>query len=281
MRTPPFIVWAMARRCSLRQIADWEDAERTERLLRAARAYDEARAERRILDGVAIAAGAEREVDLDQVRGFRVDSALELYGGIAGLHSACDDCPVNALRGYARREIAGCFGMWPLPEDIGCLCQQVEETAIPTGTSLRWYGLWLGSPIVGNAAAQIAAVLRQLSLDDAASTAGRDEMLLALEIAACGEFPLHFRHYPPGDAEHGWWNLVPHCGACQAPWTGDGCCPVCGQTTHPASPKKRRIRGMRPYYPLVRLLGAKMTADLLVRYLKQCRGPSSETPVRE
>jgi hypothetical protein len=266
MQTPPFIVWALARRCHLRQITLWEDAERTERLLRAARAYDEARAEGRIVDGIAIAAGAEHETDVEQVHGFRVDSALELYGGIARLHAACDDCPANTLRGHKGREVVGCFGMWPLPETVDGLCQQVEELASPTGTSPRWYGLWLRAPIVGDEAARLAAILRRLSLDDPLSSPGRDELLLALAVAARGEFSLHFRHYPPGNAEGGWWNLVPHCEICQAPWTGEGRCRVCGLATHPASPKKRRIRGQRPYYPLVRLLGAERTAEHLVRY---------------
>ncbi|MEX2025747.1 MAG: hypothetical protein WEH44_00580, partial [Pirellulaceae bacterium] len=262
MNTPSFLVWALARHCSLRQIADWEDAERTERLLRAARAYDAARAEGRIVEGVALAAGADREVDAAQVLGFRVDSALELYGGVAGLQAACDECGANALRGHGGRQVAGCFGMWPLPADLENFCEQVEsiiqrdpQIATLSTTAPRWYGLWLHSPLASETASALAVLLRELQLTDAASAAGRDELLLALAISAAGQFPLHFRHYPPGQVEGPWWNLVPHCGDCQAPLTGGGICRVCGQTTHPASPKKRRVRGQRPYYPLVRLLG--------------------------
>ena len=276
MHTPAFIVWALARHCSLRQIANWEDAERTERLLRAARAYDEARADGRILDGVAFAPDAASAMDIEQVRGFRVEMALELYGGIAGLHAACDECPANALRGHAGREVAGCFGMWPLPADLAHFCHDVEaivarqpETASLSSTTPRWYGLWLRSPLAVEAAQVLFHVLGEMPLVDPASVAGRDELLQALALATRGEYALHFRHYPPGQVDGPWWNLVPHCGHCQAPWTGGGICRVCRQTTHPASPKQRRVRGQRPYYPLVRLLRREAAADILIRYRQQ------------
>ena len=273
MNTPSFLVWALARHCSLRQIADWEDAERTERLLRAARAYDEARAEGRIVEGVALAAGADREVDAAQVLGFRVDSALELYGGCVGLHAACDKCPANALRGHLGRQVVGCFGMWPLPEDLDGFYEQVEsiipgDPQIATLSSItpRWYGLWLHSPLPPETASALAVLIRELQLSAAASAAGRDELLLALAIAAAGQFPLHFRLYPPGQVAGPWWNLVPHWGHCQAPWSGGGICRVCRQTTHPASPKKRRVRGQRPYYPLARLFQPEHAKGLWMRY---------------
>jgi hypothetical protein len=273
MNTPSFLVWALARHCSLRQIADWEDAERTERLLRAARAYDEARAEGRIVEGVALAAGADREVDAAQVLGFRVETALELYGGTAGLDAACDDCGANALRGHHGRQVVGCFGMWPLPEDLDGFCEQVESIvagqptiAATSPTTPRWYGFWLRSPLPAETAGALAVLLRELQLPDAVSAAGRDELLLALAISAAGHFPLHFRLYPPGQVEGPWWNLVPHCGNCQAPWSGGGICHVCRQSTHPASPKKRRARGQRPFYSLVRLLGVERAVELWEQY---------------
>ena len=184
MQTPAFIVWALARHCSLRQIAVWEDAERTERLLRAARAYDEARTEGRIVDGVAFAPDVLSAADIDHVRGFRVDAALELYGGIAGLHAACDDCPANALRGHGGRQVAGCFGMWPLVDDMDAFCQQVdtilarepEITSLST-TAPRWYGLWLHSPLSAATAQLLSRVLAELPISDPASAAGRDELL--------------------------------------------------------------------------------------------------------
>ncbi len=282
--TPPFIVWALARHCSLRQISQWEDAERTERLLRAARAYDEARAEGRIEGGVAFAAGAERESGLANVCGFPVDTALALYGGTAGLNAACDDCPANALRGRRGRQVVGCFGMWPLPTDVESFCEQVEaiisgesQIAALSTTTPRWYGLWHRSPLPRSTAAMLLRLLGELALPEE-SAPGRDELLPALAIAAAGQFPLYFRHYPPGEVDGPWWNLVPHCGNCQAPWSGGGICSVCRLSTHPASPKKRRVRGQRPYYPLVRLLGDERADELWKRYRSGARSKATGDP---
>lgn len=283
--TPSFLVWALEQHCPLRQIAHWQDAERTERLLRAARAYDEARAEGRILDGVAFAAGAEDENDLSQVLACRTSEALELYGGEDQVRAACRDCPANALCGHRGRTVAGCLGMWPLPADLDGFCRQVEDciaadrtiaAAVPAveTTSPGWYGLWLASPLAGPPAAAIAGLLRQLVLDDPVSATGRDELLLALVAAAGGNIPLHVRLYPPGSVEGPWWSLVSHCGRCQAPWTGSGPCSVCGRESHPASPKKRHVRGQRPYRPLVNLLGRENAGEFLVRYRAFRQNPS-------
>lgn len=278
MHTPAFIVWALARHCSLRQIPDWENPERTERLLRAARAYDEARAEGRIVEGVALAADAQAAQSIEQVLAFRVEDGLSLYGGLAAIEAACDACPANVLKGHRSRQFVGCFGMWPLPLDLGAFYEEVQAAlaAEPLAADLAsrtkpgWFGLWLDSPLTGPAADAIGRVLGNLRLDDPASVAGRDELVLALDVAAEG-IPLHFRLYPPGQVAGQWWNLVPHCEVCHAPWTGDGPCRVCGQTTHPAPPKKRHVRGKRPYYPLVRLLGLEKAREFVARYRVQRR----------
>ncbi|HZL88301.1 MAG TPA: hypothetical protein VFB96_07980 [Pirellulaceae bacterium] len=270
MDTPSFLVWALARHCPLRQIAGWENPERTERLLRAARAFDEARAEGRILDGVAIAAGAEVEQELSSVCGFRIEAALELYGGTARLHVACDACPANALRGHRGRQVVGCFGMWPLPADLNRFYEQVDaalvSTELPANTNPRWFGLWMNLPLASDACDTLARMLAALPIDDAASDAGRQELVIALEAAARHDISLYAQLYPRGHSDGPWWHLVPHCGRCQAEWSGSGPCRVCGQTAHPASPRKRSVRGQRPYVPLVRLLGEQQAAALLLRY---------------
>jgi hypothetical protein len=270
MDTPSFLVWALERHCSLRQIAGWEDPERTERLLRAARAYDEARAEGRILDGVAFAAGAEVEQEISSVRGFRVDSTLGLYGGAAGLHANCDNCPANALGDNRGRQVVGCFGMWPLPTDLNRFYEHVDaalaESRLPTNTRPGWFGLWMNSPLSGDTCSELVRVLAGLRIDDPASDAGRAELVIALEAAARHDIPLRVQLYPRGRTDDPWWQLADHCGRCHAEWTGSGPCRVCGQTVHPAAPKKRRVRGQRPYFPVVRLLGAEHAAELWVRY---------------
>jgi hypothetical protein len=277
MHTPSFVVWALERHCPLRQIAGWEDPERTERLLRAARAYDEARAEGRILDGIALGAGACKRTDPADAPAFRVDTALAVYGGTDALHAACRDCPANALAGHHGRLVAGCFGMWPLPNDldgfVADASRQVGATgsvvaAIPATVTVRpaWYGLWLESPLASAAAEALAAVVRQLEVRDADSAAGRDELALALDASARRGIPLHVRLYPPGRVRGPWWELVEHCGRCRAPWLGRGPCRVCGQSLHPASHKRRHIRGSRPFVELARLMSRERAAELLHRF---------------
>ncbi len=276
MQTPSFIVWALAQHCSLRQISLWENPQRTERLLRAARAFDEATADGRVLDGICVAAGAEGHSDPSGALAFRASEALEVYQGLHAVRAACSGCPANALGGYRGRTIVGCFGMWPLPAGLDAFCRQVDEriaddralaAAVPSvkETTPLWYGLWIASPHVGPAATAIANLIRQLALDDPASAAGRDELVLALDVAAAG-IPLQFQLYPPGSIDGPWWNLVPHCGRCRAPWSSRGSCRVCGQAGHPASPKKRRVRGQRPYYPLTSVLGEVKAAEFWLRY---------------
>ena len=270
MDTPPFLVWALARYCPLRQIANWENPERTERLLRAARAYDEARAEGRILEGVALATGAESEETLATVRGFRVASALEVYGGTVGLNAACDECPANALRGRCRRQVVGCFGMWALPADLCRFCEHadaaLEPSQLPTITKPCWFGLWMNSPLAGECVGELARVLARLPIDDPVSNAGRNELMIGLEAAARHKMPLHVQLYPRGRVEGPWWQLVPHCGVCQAEWVGPGPCRVCRQSDRPAAPKKRHARGQRPYHPIVQFLGAERAAEWWLRY---------------
>lgn len=270
MQTPSFLVWALARHCPLRQIADWRDPERTERLLRAARAWDEAASQGRILAGIGLATGAETLSDPAQALAFREEAALGLYGGAAAVRAACGDCEANVLKGHQGRQVVGCFGMWPLPADLDAFYEQVDAALADRrqllATKPGWFGLWLPSLLPIDRCGELALALASLPLDDPASAAGRQELAIALEAAARGEVPLHVRLYPPGRVEGPWWHLAPHCGRCKAPWPGRGNCRVCGQTSPAGSPKKRHVRGQRPYFPLVRLLGGAKAGEFLARY---------------
>src|SRR4051812_1220258 len=110
MPTPEFLVWAIERRCPLRQIAGFEDPERAERHLRTLRAYSVAAANGRVFEGICVAAD-----DPPELRGFRVEEALTLYGGLEAAAAACRDCPANALNQANPDSLAGCFGMVPIP----------------------------------------------------------------------------------------------------------------------------------------------------------------------
>src|SRR3954466_13708392 len=92
MPTPEFLVWAIERHCPLRQIAGFADPERTERHLRALRAYSDASAQGRIFEGICVEADANPSQRYATC-GFRVEEALTLYGGLESAATACGECP--------------------------------------------------------------------------------------------------------------------------------------------------------------------------------------------
>src|SRR6476620_1026771 len=125
MPTPEFLVWAIERRCPLRQIAGFEDPERTERHLRTLRAYSDAVAQGRIFEGICIE--ADDPPQQFGLRGFRVAEALTLYGGLEGAAAACRDCSANAANQANPDSLAGSFGMVPLPASESDMHAAVEE----------------------------------------------------------------------------------------------------------------------------------------------------------
>jgi hypothetical protein len=268
-QTPEFLVWSLERRCELRQIAGFEDPERTERHLRTLRAYGEAEEEGRVFEGICVA----------PPNGFQVDDALALYGGLSAAGVACRDCPANALRSDNASSLGGCFGMVPLPP-----CESEVHTAVEDAigrmnlrasvevnfpeTKPAWYGLWMHSPLDAPRALLLKFILRNAGGGNPEYVRAANQLILGLGIAYEQGLPLHIRLYPRGEVQAVWWNLVPHCQNCQAPWPETNCdqCQVCGYVGRPASPPKRRARGTRPYWPLERMMGKEKAEEFLVRY---------------
>ncbi len=269
MQTPEFLVWALERRCPLRQIAGFEDPERTERHLRTLRAYSDAAAEGREFEGNCV----------QPPNGFRVEDALSLYGGLATAEAACSECPANAGLKENSKSLAGCFGMVPLPAGeiqvhaavetaIDRLNLRANVAANFPATRRAWYGLWMRSPLDAPRALLLKFVLRNAGGSDPEYVRAMNQMILGLGIAYENALPFHVRLYPRGEVQGVWWNLVPHCQACHAPWleTSSEQCQICGYVGHAASPPKRRARGTRPYWPLERMMGKEKAAEFLVRY---------------
>ncbi len=294
MQTPEFLVWSLERRCSLRQIAGFEDPERTERHLRTLRAYSEGAAEGRVLEGICVEltdvrssrlqpawSGSDDANPLKRVttNGFQVEDALSLYGGIAATEAACRDCPANALRKENPHSLAGCYGMVGLPQEETAVHAAVEEAidrlnmranvaANFVVTKPAWYGLWMRSPLDAPRALLLKFILRNAGGKEPSYAQAMNQMILGLSAAYEHNLPLHVRLYPRGEVRGVWWNLVSHCQNCHAPWSEVECdkCQVCGYVGRPASPPKRRARGTRPYWPLERMMGKEKAEEFLVRY---------------
>lgn len=269
MQTPEFLVWSLERRCELRQIAGFEDPERTERHLRTLRAYSDAAAEERVFEGVCV----------EPPNGFQVDDALALYGGLSAVEVVCRDCPANVLRRYNASSLGGCFGMVPLPLDERDIHTAVEESIERqnwradvasnfTPTDPAWYGLWMQSPMHAPQALLLKSILRNAKSDNFEYASAMNQMLLGLKAACEHALPFYVRLYPRGEVQGTWWHLVPHCQQCHAPWPESQRehCQVCGYVGRPASPPKRRARGTRPYWPLERMMGKEKAEEFLERY---------------
>ncbi len=292
MQTPEFLWWALEFRCPIRGEQDGSDPERTERQLRTARAVSVARREGRIFEGLAV----------DPPNSFRIADAVAVYGGEEAARRACSDCPANVLAGEdhplfrdgpapASPQLAGCYGCVQLPFDASKIHAAIEQGidsaygSVPWEglcdvTTPHWYGLWIDSPLWAEHLLVRFLVLQAAGIDDASCRQGIADLLAALNVAFNAGLRLHVRLYPPGRVEGTWWRLVPHCPRCKAPWeVGAINCLVCGHVGHPAPDRKRRARGLRPYFPLDRLLGGEQAAKFMARYEAfRARQPPPDQP---
>ena len=265
MNTPEFLAWALEYRCPIRGEQDGSNPERTERQLRAARAVSDARREGRVFEGFAV----------DPPNGFRVAEALAIYGGEEAVDGACQTCPANGCRasgGSSASPVTSsvcCYGRAVLPIDSTEFHAAFDRAVgqVMAATGQRWYGMWLRSPLEPKQLPEIVAALQNVSIDDRRCRQGLAGLVAACDTALKHNLPLHICAYPRGRVEGTWWRLEPHCPRCKAPWKDDATnCLVCGYIGNPAPDRKRRARGMRPYYPLDRLLGGEQAAAFMSRY---------------
>jgi hypothetical protein len=279
--TPEFVRWAIERPCPLRDVDHWQDPERTERQLRALRAYSEAVAEDRVFEGICVEPAASRGLcDLAAVKGFRAAEILDTYGGGQFVESQCGDCPANGKKVHQRDALAGCYGLFELDtlsggtfrQDVDSVIAQLgideEYRAAFQSTTPRWYGFWINSPL---AVAQVRLLLQIFSAlaEFRADYAERlRDFLSALQASLDAHLPLHVTLVPRGHADASIWTTASHCPRCkaaQAAWVHR--CGACGQMGHANPPRKRRARGDRPYWPLQSFLGRDNVEPFLQRYL--------------
>jgi len=267
--TPEFLVWALEHSCPVRGFQDGSDPERTERQLRAARTVSEARRDGRVFERFCV----------DPPNGFREDEALAIYGGPAAVEQVCGECPANALAAAEARALAGCYGIVALPEDPSAFYEAIEDAikrAYPNSdwsplcavTTPRWHGLWIRSPLKAEQLLVRYRVLKAAAIENDALRECVQQMLTGMNTALDADCRFHVALYPRGHVKGAEWRLVAHCPRCKAAWgrVGSRHCEVCGSDGPPAPDRKRKARGLRPYFPLERVLGKECAADFLVRY---------------
>jgi hypothetical protein len=299
--TPEFLVWAIEYRCPLREIEGFEQPERTERQLRAARAVSDARAAGRIVDGLCIARsgrelsipeharlGVEPSLSTDVRRqlpmAFHLEDALDLYGGEAVVAANCESCRAIAELSIDPHVWAGCYGILPLwqPSDMfhNLFWRALSVRALSPRTSelfagqTSWHGMWLASPLQGEQLQRLHHVLGEM-VESVSSTAERyTEAILALrrglQTAHEHNLSLHGQMFPAGEVVGRWWRHGLHCPHCQATWRApQRYCSMCGWTGKFGTPPKRRARGTRPYRSLVEMVGEAGAAEIFARLKAQ------------
>jgi hypothetical protein len=275
-RTPEFVRWTIARPCALRDEYRWTDPEQTERLLRPVRAAGEAIHQGRTFDGVAFASFPPVAGELQHVRGFLLDETLAVFGGRDCVAAACDACPANASS-LPQRGWAGCYGMFYL-DDADAFHAAVEHALRdnPAGAAIRrsfheasplWYGFWIESPLIEERASRLLAVLTSVVERAPNAAPSLAEFLVALQVSLESRLPMYARLVPAGRRRNGAWKLDPHCKRCGAPRVlGGGPCGACGVRGEECAGRTRKVRGERPYAPLIKQLGAENLARLISEY---------------
>jgi len=252
VQTPEFLCWAIERQCPLRELLPENQPEKVERQLRAARYTSDALAEGRVTNEVAMSA--------DGTLGFRVSEALAVYGGEAFVRDCCGNCPANAIGQLQQPSYAGCYGMLPVPEPRDRWLARTQncprDDQLFTPAQEPWYGWWIRSPLN---AAQIEYLAIQFATISSEPEFASDQPLRELTAAlkACEEqhLTLSVQLFPPGEIDGVWWKQIPHCEVCRSTWpAGATRCEMCGLSRHPAAPKKRRVRGTRPYRAITSVL---------------------------
>lgn len=244
-QTPEFLCWAIEHACPLRELLPENQPEKVERQLRTARCAAEAIAAGRVRDDIAVSP--------DGTMSFRLSEALAIYGGEDSLIKNCGSCGANVLAGRLTPSYAGCYGLLPMPEPRGEFLVRTQKFPrnhqLFAPTQYLWFGWWLKSPLSYDQTEYLAGAFRTLSGEPAyATNQSLQELAVALQICVRHKLQFSVQLFPAGQIDGLWWNLVPHCGICHAPWEpGSTSCAMCGQSRHPASPKKRRVRGDRPY----------------------------------
>lgn len=267
--TPAFLLWAIEYSCPIRGFQNGSDPDHAERQLRAAIALSTARREGRVFEGYCI----------EPPLGFRIDDALAIYGGVEAVERTCGACVANAVSRIRPGELAGCLGMFVLPEDAGEFYRRMDEVVVQAGlaeecsrlfpsTEPRWHGFWFSSRLTGEQTGFLATVSAQLS-EDGLALQGLNDLRAGLGVAAEQGLAFHASLYPSGCVQNREWRLVPHCPRCKAAWalSGRGRCLTCGYEGHPAPNKKRSVRGRRPYLPLERMMGENQAEAIMNRYL--------------
>lgn len=282
-RTPAFARWSLSLNCDFReQASDPFDPIAVERELRPLQEASLARAEGRIVDGLAIERNDwKRLKDRDasgspnSIGGFSIEEILDYYGGEDSADAICPGCPANTGE-ESGSPWAGCFGLLmpandqsPAQLDAALEASRsadLLDAAFPA-TRPRWFGWWIDSEW---SASQTQAFLAALEPTSSSGTslesllAGSDAFREALVRSQRHGLAVRVAAFPPGRIEGRDWIVDAHCPRCKAPAEATAkFCRVCRRAGGMFPARVRKARGERPYHPLDKLISRERIAAIV------------------
>jgi hypothetical protein len=261
METPPFIRWAITHRCPFRNRKSADAPEHAERLLRAAREIQAARASGRVVNKVVVEPSWNTKKLPQHVLGFAVEDGAAVYGGEKNLNTTCCACTA-AVAG----EVAGCVGV-------------VMKSSLWDERS-AWFKTWRQRRFAADGLSHLIHVLQSLITPGESETTGHklpvfqfsDEikppqkqiarLMLACQLALKEQLVLQVQAFPAAQIEGRHWQIPPHCPQCG--WSAAEpaiACPACEHKLKPA--QRRLLRGTRPYRPIADFLSEGEVESLL------------------
>jgi hypothetical protein len=268
--TPEFVRWSIRQTCPLRQDTDLASVDQTEKRLQAVREAGLATARGEVYEGIAIRRMQGR------LRGFRVHEVFEMFGGEDRVRECCGGCLAQVPGPEDEPSLAGCFGWLPRTCNGDDLGQRMQATLDANRrkqfadmfleTNPVWYGLWAAGSLQDRRLRLVSEWFRQ---------AGRSAKLppsairfsTVLQVCLDRQMTLDVELIPPGHSDGLDWTIGPHCPACKAPF-GDGQtgCRVCGKSGQGHPRIRRKVRGLRPWVDLRRVLEAKSLESFRQRH---------------
>ncbi len=284
--TPEFLSWVLSKSCTLRGTD--LSPEQAERQLRPLEVLAEAQHEDRIVEGIVYHSNLNTET-IDKVQGFQTDDVFAAYGGEQCVADDCGKCMANISRSPNVHTYAGCFGTifnheltQPSSEDGNNqrkstvfsaldsitkehnLDQQVRDSF--GHTTPGYYALWLHSELNPNQVEILSKLIGFLS-NKFPSNDDLRRFQSALVASRISKVPIKIQFSASGIASGSSWTVDAHCPKCRCsekmainPKTEHKIgapkhCIVCGHTSHFVPQRKRKARGSRPYWEIVRFMG--------------------------
>ena len=288
--TPQFVRWAIAHRCSLRELELDDLPDSTFRQLRGIRVLSAGLADGRVFEQICVHDSVSPATNARDARGFPIAEILNLVGGQQHLDHCCNSCPANASDEEAVGW-AGCYGWLPadlswslatdgssdkgakIKEDLPPILDAVIQSRLMNqyeskfGKCRPWYGLWRDRVLDQG---QLGVLNSALEMAMERTSVTKQIRHLWDATVRCLQFgkDLHVELVPPGYSNGSAWTVLAHCPKCNCATQKDNVCCGCHRRGNLVEGRKFKVLGFRPYLLLRNILGEPETIQFVKRYLE-------------